>query len=82
MIIIMTLLLLLHFPPEKAATVRGLHHSHLIASMTLSSTAVPVSLPASPIATAVSDTNSTTVVLSAEVGVVLTDGGSDGGLYL
>ena len=79
------------FRQEKAATVRGLDHSHMIASLTLSTspTAIPIPIaipissipPASSIST-VSDTNSSPTVLPAVGGVTTTESADDIGLYL
>ena len=76
------------FRQEKAATLRGLDHSHMIASLTLSPspTAIPIPIaipipPASSIST-VSDTNSSPTVLPAVGGVTTTESADDGGLYL
>ena len=73
------------FRQEKAATVRGLDHSHMIASLTLSPapTAIPIAIPPIPPVSSistVSGTNSSAAVLPAVGGVTIES--AEGGLYL
>lgn len=71
------------FRQEKAATVRGLDHSHMMASLTLSPTALPIPTPPiSSFISTVSDTNSSREAVLLPTLRGITNASTDSGLYL